>query len=238
MARVNGLHHLAIASGNLKEQIEFFSDVLGMELVALYWMHGVPNTMHGFLRLNDQESIAFVYNPDIASVEPQPGVSHAGNAGGTSAPGTMQHLALKVDNHNELIAMRDRIRSRGVIVFGPVDHGFCQSIYFAGPENLTLEVSTSAARIDPNHWIDPEVVALAGISDEELQRYLKPAPFTGEGGAIRQPGRDPAKPHQIFPEGVYEHFLQTSDEEFGRMISVPEPPVPYKDGEKVASTAD
>ncbi len=26
----------------MTEQIEFFTDMLGMELVALYWMHGVP----------------------------------------------------------------------------------------------------------------------------------------------------------------------------------------------------
>ena len=29
MTRANGLHHLAISTGNMKAQIEFFSDVLG-----------------------------------------------------------------------------------------------------------------------------------------------------------------------------------------------------------------
>ena len=61
----------------------------------------------------------------------------------------MQHLALNVDDDAQLIAMRDRIRSRGVNVIGPIDHGFCKSIYFAGPEHLTLEISTSRAAIDP-----------------------------------------------------------------------------------------
>ena len=37
---INGIHHLAIATRDIKAQIEFFSDVLGAELVALYWMHG------------------------------------------------------------------------------------------------------------------------------------------------------------------------------------------------------
>ena len=30
----NGVHHLAIATADIKAQIEFFSDVLGMELMA------------------------------------------------------------------------------------------------------------------------------------------------------------------------------------------------------------
>ena len=41
MNKVAGLHHLAICTANMKEQIEFFTDKLGMELQALYWMHGV-----------------------------------------------------------------------------------------------------------------------------------------------------------------------------------------------------
>ena len=65
MNKVEGLHHIAICTADMKAQIEYFTDVLGMELVALYWMHGVANTWHGFLRLNDESSIAFVCNPDI-----------------------------------------------------------------------------------------------------------------------------------------------------------------------------
>ncbi len=69
MNKVEGLHHLAISTANMKEQIEFFTDKLGMELVALYWMHGVKDTWHGFLRLNDESSIAFVCNPEIGNIE-------------------------------------------------------------------------------------------------------------------------------------------------------------------------
>ena len=46
--RINGVHHLAISTKDIKAQIEFFSDVLGAELVALFWMHGVPGGWHGF----------------------------------------------------------------------------------------------------------------------------------------------------------------------------------------------
>ena len=47
MSGNNGIHHLAIATKDIKKQIEFFNDVLGCELVALYWMHGVEGAWHG-----------------------------------------------------------------------------------------------------------------------------------------------------------------------------------------------
>src|SRR5271170_7911375 len=204
MTKPDGLHHLAITTADIKTQIAFFSDVLGTELVALYWMHGVKGAWHGFVKLNDHCSIAFVETPDIAKIPRTIGSTHAGNPGAPCAGGAMQHLALNVRDDDELIAMRDRIRSRGVAVFGPIDHGFCKSIYFAGPENLSLELSTSQSAIDARAWIDPEVVKLAGISEMELARYKSPARYEGAGGMVPQPAYDPNKPHMVYPEKRYQ----------------------------------
>ncbi len=225
MTRAHGIHHLAICTADIKPQIEFFSDVLGMELVALYWMHGVEGAWHGFLRLNDLSSIAFVQTEAVKGIDSRIGETHAGNPGLPSAPGTMQHLALRATDRDELIALRDRIRSRGINVFGPIDHGFCQSIYFAGPENLSLEVSTSAEAIDPDAWIDPEVVALAGIDAEELQSYRNPPAYEPGKDLLNQPQMDPAKPHMYYPARVYERLLATSDADYTRNFSETEPPV-------------
>ena len=216
LAKLNALHHVAIATGDIKKQIEFFSDVLGMELIALYWMHGVEGAFHGFMKLGD-EAVAFVFKEDIKTVETVMGQTHAGNGGASCAPGTMQHIAFNVDSMEEVLAMRDRIRSRNVPVLGPIDHGFCASIYFAGPENLSLEVSTSSAATqkpldDKGTWIDPEVVALAGISEEELQSYRNPPDYKIEGAALPQPEYDPEVPHMTYPKEVYEVMLQTPDE--------------------------
>ena len=48
---------MSLSTAKMKEQIAFFTDKLGMELVALYWMHGVKNTFHCFLKLNDDSSV-------------------------------------------------------------------------------------------------------------------------------------------------------------------------------------
>ncbi len=223
--RINGVHHLAINTADIKSQIEFFSDVLGAELVGLFWMHGVEGAWHAFCRLNDRCSISFVEIPANHDVESQLGVTHAGTGAGASAPGTMQHLAFDVDTVEDLVGMRDRIRSKGINVMGQIDHGLCQSIYFAGPEGLTLEVATSSEPIDGRVWIDPDVVARAGISPEELERYTRPASFASAGGTVAQPPIDPTKPHMAYPPDAYRKLMSIPDEVLTASASFATPPV-------------
>lgn len=225
MNRIEGLHHLAISTADIKRQIEFFSDKLGMELVALYWMHGAKETLHGFMRLGDESSVAFVQGPSVAESQVELGRTHSGNPVSASAPGTMQHLALKVKDEETLLALRDRLRAKQVPVLGPVDHGFCTSIYFGGPENLTLELSYSEAAIEAQEWIDPEVVSLVGINQTELEQFKSPAEFVDSGGAVAQPSPDSTGPHMSnYPEGVYEKLVQLPDDQM-RAASESEPPV-------------
>ena len=218
----DGINHLAIATRDIKGQIEFFTDVLGGELKALYWMHGVADTFHAFIELSPTCYIAFQQhpnNPENAII----GVTHAGNAGGQVTAGAMQHLAFNVPTLDDLYAMRDRIRSRGVPVFGPMNHGMCQSMYFGGPEGLALEVACGGA-IDERAWIDPEVQALAGISDEEVARFVTPAAYQRPTEAVPQPEYDPSKPHPIYPERVLQRMLRTPDEAMWNVVTS-EPPV-------------
>ena len=137
----------------------------------------------------------------------------------------MQHLAFKVDSRDALIAMRDRIRTKGVNVFGPIDHGMCQSIYFAGPEQLSLEVAWSDAALDPARWIDPATLAKIGVTPEEAERFINPDGYDGEGGAVPQPPIDPTKPHQAMPEAAYKQIIALPDEVIWNVASYAEPPV-------------
>ena len=63
-------------------------------------------------------------------------------------------------------------------------------------------------------WIDPEVVKLAGISSEELQHYVQPASYEGQGGTVEQPEFDPEKPHLAYPREAYPMMLKMSDRDF------------------------
>lgn len=218
----NGINHLAIATRDIKAQIEYFTDVLGGELKALYWMHGVANTFHAFVELSPSCYIAFQQHPDNPA-EGTIGVTHAGNAGGQVTAGTMQHLAFNVDTLDDLLALRDRIRSRGVPVMGPMNHGMCQSMYFAGPEGLALEVACGGA-IDERAWIDPEVQALAGIDADDLARYVDPPSFERPAQPVPQPAIDPSKPQLVYPPAVYQAMLDRTDEQMWNAVTS-EPPV-------------
>jgi catechol 2,3-dioxygenase-like lactoylglutathione lyase family enzyme len=234
MGLANGIHHLAICTKDIKAQIKFYTEVVGMELEALYWMHGVENTFHGFLKLGDSSSIALVQNPQIGEIKPQIGVSHPQWTGANVAPGAMQHVALNVDTEAELLAMRDRVRSHGYWVMGPLDHGFCKSIYLAAPEGVMLEFSTSEGNaIDAEAWIDPEVVELAGISAEELEHFKHPQGYVSQGGKVAQPKPDSSKPTMVFPRGD-DRIYKMSDEEITRTMSMPTPPVQPKAKSKAA----
>ncbi|QII03788.1 VOC family protein (plasmid) [Rhodococcoides fascians A21d2] len=224
-----GINHLAIGTRDIKRQISFFTDVLGCELKALFWMHGLPGAWHGFIELSPECYLAFVQhndNPDSIIN----GVTHAGTPTGNVSIGAMQHLAMHLDTLDELEEFRDRIRSSGVMVFGPIDHGFCHSIYFAGPEGLVLEL-TAGVPLDPRAWIDPEVVQLAGISDAELARFTSPkrVPRTSA-TAVPQPELNRSVPHFDFPDSVYEFLATANDEQIAALMADNEPPV--KVGEK------
>lgn len=224
MTQPNGMHHVAIMAADIKKHIAFFTEVMGCPLVALFDMHGVDQGLHAFLRLNDHSYFSIVQLPQAAKAPIELGRTHAGSGAGASAPGTMQHFAFRVASEEDLLAMRDRIRSHGVNVFGPLDHGMCKSIYFGGPDQLTLEVATSRAAVDPQSWIDPTTCAKAGISADELKRFTAPAPYTGP-SPVPQPPYDPAMPHQAYEPERYRQMLALPDEVISKMASYAEPPV-------------
>lgn len=224
MTQPSGIHHLAFMAADIKKHIAFFSEVIGCPLVALFDMHGVPGGLHAFLRMNDHGYFSIVQLPGVGDIPIELGKTHAGSGALPSAPGTLQHLAFRADSEADLLAMRDRIRSHGVNVIGPIDHGMCKSIYFAGPDQMTLEVAASEAPIDPARWIDPAVLEKAGISAEEAARFKAPAPYQGA-SPVPQPAFDPDKPHMAYPREMYLQMLKAPDAAITAGASYSQPPV-------------
>ena len=219
------VHHLAVMAGDIKKHIAFFSDVVGCPLVALFDMHGVPGGLHAFLKLQDGSYFSVVQLPGVGDIPIELGRTHAGRGEMPSAAGTLQHLAFGVPDTDALIAMRDRIRSHGINVIGPINHGFCQSIYFAGPDNMALEVAASTGPIEPARWIDPAVLQKAGISAAEAEQFRSPPAFTGA-SPVPQPPYDETKPHMTYPKEVYAQMLAIPDEMLAKLASHAAPPVP------------
>lgn len=225
MSNATGMHHIAISTADMKGQIDFFTQVLGAPLVGLFDMHGVEGGIHSFLRLDDATYLSFVQLPAMAAIESTIGVTHAGTGAGVSAPGTMQHLAMAVADNDELLAMRDRLRSHGVVAFGPIEHGMCTSIYFAGLEGLTLEVCCAPGPIDQRAWIDPAVAVACGIDEVELESYRNPMMFERPAEPVPQPAIVEGMPRLDYPDEAYRTMVSIPDDVITRSGSYPDPPV-------------
>lgn len=205
-----GVHHIAFMAGDMKKQLEFFTQVLGFPLVALFEMHGVDGASHAFLKMADDSLFSFVHVPGGEAIPTTMGVTHAGRGEIPCAPGVMQHIAFRVADDEALYAMRDRVRSHGVPIIGPIDHGFCKSLYFAGPEHMTLEIATQYRTLDARTWVDHAILASHGISAEEGALMIDPPAYAGEPN-VPQPAYDPAQPHMDYPKPVYDKMLATPD---------------------------
>jgi catechol-2,3-dioxygenase len=58
-----------------------------------------------------------------------------------NTPKWVQHIAMKVDSVDDLIAAKVRAEAKGVEVIGPIDHGIFKSIYFFDPNGYRLELT-------------------------------------------------------------------------------------------------
>ena len=169
----NDFSQIAFSTLDLKSALQYFNRVLGLPLVALHWKDRTKKTAIAILELNTNSMISLVYSPENPSVIELCN-THPGQPVNPSTRGTMQHLAFNVDNFDDLLAMRDRIRSHKIFCLGPIDHGFAHSIYFAGPEGMTLEIATYQD-VDLSQWIDPKVISHLKISGDELAKLCNPA---------------------------------------------------------------
>ena len=221
MGTVNAIHHLAIATHDIRAQLEFFTEVVGGELVALYWLHGAKGVAHGFVSLEGGTHLAFEQHPMDEAAGGNPGTPPSR----VPRPGAMQHVAFNVPSFDALLTMRDRVRSHGVNCVGPIDHGFCQSIYFAGPEYIALEVANSPAPVDADRWIDPTVIEALGLSAEDIDRYRNPTSFDSRGGSVPQPPIDWSGTHIFDDRKQYERLMALDDQAVWDRLSDPEPPV-------------
>lgn len=220
----DGIHHIAIMSANMKQQLTFFTQVLGFPLVGLFDMHGVPGGKHAFLKMADDSYFSVVELDGVGDIPATVGVTHAGTGAGKCAAGTMQHIAFRAPDEAGLLALRNRIRSHGVAAIGPIGHGFCQSIYFAGPEGLTLEVSCAVSEVDPARWVDPKVLEQCGITGAEAEAMLNPAPCVAE-ASVAQPDYNPAAPNMAYPPETLKMILATPDAAITAQGSYNAPPV-------------
>lgn len=220
---LSGIHHLAFSTNDMKSQIAFFTEVVGMKLVGLIPMHGVEGASHCFLQAGNDCYLSFVEVEGV-NIAPQIGVSHPRDITSSVAGGAMQHLSLNLDTMEEMMDMRDRLRSHGYAVVGPIDHGLSQSMYLGAPEGILLEFATGDASqgLTPA-WMDQETAEKLGISAEELARYCDPEAYKGTGGNVAQPKGDDMKFPTPIPPPMFEAVGYMDDEQLRKAMNFAPP---------------
>lgn len=140
---IRSLHHFAWRCRDASETRAFYEDLLGLPLVHVITAENVPSTgesdpfCHIFFEMQDGSCIAFFDLGDGASAEPS-----------ANTPAWVNHIALEVGSLEEQAAARARLIAAGVDVVGPIDHQFCQSIYFFDPNGFRLELTARTAGAD------------------------------------------------------------------------------------------
>ncbi len=140
---LRGIHHNAYRCRDAEETRAFYEDLLGLRLAGLVIEEKEPGSgrrnpfVHIFFALGDGNFLAFFDAPGSATPE------HF-----TLVHGFDRHVAFEAADEEGLRDWQGKLNAAGVPCFGPIDHGFVKSVYFADPNGLPLEITTRVARHD------------------------------------------------------------------------------------------
>jgi len=165
------LHHAATAIADAARTADFYSRIMGMEMVHTVMDDRVPSTgqpfpyLHLFFQMADGSTIAFFESP---SLPPRALPSHPGYD-------VFDHFAMEVASRDDVDRWARWLQANGVEIVGPTDHGIIYSIYFHDPDGHRLELTTNTdatwshharqARADLEAWEKAKSAAKASGND-------------------------------------------------------------------------
>ena len=125
MINLKRIHHVAYRCKDAKQTVDWYKEMLNMELTVAIAENEVPSTkapdpyMHIFLDAGMGNVLAFFEIPN----SPDRGRDE-------NTPKWVQHIALELEDVDALVAAKSELENKGVDVLGPVNHGVFKSIYF------------------------------------------------------------------------------------------------------------
>ncbi len=149
MSLIQRIHHVAYRCKNAKETVAWYEKHLDMKFVLAIAENQVPSTkapdpyMHVFLDAGGGNILAFFELPGQPEMGRDP-----------NTPDWVQHLAMKVDSMDTLLAAKARLEAAGISVVGPTNHVIFKSIYFFDPNGHRLELAVDTATPEMNRKLD------------------------------------------------------------------------------------
>ena len=154
--QIKKIHHVAYRCKDAKQTVDFYRQVLDMDLVLAIAEDLVPSTkepdpyMHIFLDAGMGNVLAFFEIPN----SPPMGRD-------TNTPDWVQHIAFEVEDMGALLAAKSQIEAAGLDVLGPTDHGIFKSIYFFDPSGHRLELAANIGTpemMEELHQVAPAMI--------------------------------------------------------------------------------
>jgi catechol 2,3-dioxygenase-like lactoylglutathione lyase family enzyme len=158
----SGVNHIAYVTFNPAATVDFYTNVLGLELAHCVTAKGwgpkaFPDFAHFFFKVGSNAHIAFFYY--FGAERPAP-------AAPNGIPRSAHHLSLHCDTFDELDAWEEHLRAHGCVV-SRTPHETITSIYFKDPNGLQLEITC------PNRQLAESDVQDAWLSVRALLRTLE-----------------------------------------------------------------
>jgi glyoxylase I family protein len=159
--KVEKFHHVAFRCKDAKETVEFYKQILDMDLIGAIAEDHVPSTkapdpyMHIFLDAGNGNILAFFELPN----SPPMGRD-------LNTPEWTQHIAFQVKDLDTLEEARKRAVAAGLDVVGPTDHTIFKSIYFFDPSGHRLEVAAWTATSD-------QMTRMKSVSMDMIEEWSK-----------------------------------------------------------------
>jgi glyoxylase I family protein len=153
------LHHYAYTTDDHERNRQFYEDVLGLPLKAMYvereFLEGEWVELgHAFYEMADGSALAFFNFADPAKQA----------ASRAKQQSLFVHISFKVEKSTQE-ELRTRLEAAGQAPF-ILDHGFCVSLYTKDPNGLTLEFTV-------DHQNAPAIAAeMASTAHSDMRRWM------------------------------------------------------------------
>jgi len=162
-ATLKGVHHSARPTWKLKETVDFYTKVMGLELIhaiaARGWGDdGHPDFIHFFFDSGQGSTIAFFYYLNTPQPEPAMATDHWLYRS--------VHTAWRVDTREELLAWHERFEAHGLEVM-QIRHELIESVYVYDPNGYFVEVTWQVRGMGDHDAGDAALTLAAAIAIEE-----------------------------------------------------------------------
>ncbi|RQD61818.1 VOC family protein [Desulfonatronovibrio magnus] len=149
--KIKGINHIALVTSNMDQTILFWRDLIGLRLIAGL---GKPGYRQYFFEAGHLNMLLFF---EWNQVEPIPEKDHGVPVKG---PFAFDHLALEVEQKDDLWEIYDRLSAAEIWVSEVMDHGFIYSVYSFDPNNIAIEFSWTIPDSDLDLHQNPKMLDL------------------------------------------------------------------------------